>query len=373
MAKDYYKILGVERSASEEEIKKAYRKLAHQHHPDKTGGEDAKFKEINEAYQVLSDKAKRSNYDRFGSAEGFAGFPGGGGQGWPFGGAQGAGGGFDFNQGFGGFNAQYDMGDLGDIFESFFEGMGGRPKRPTYRRGSDLEFSLEISLEEAFRGVNKEIGFKTWVTCKACAGKGGDLSAGVKTCPTCNGRGEVRENRRTFFGNFSQVRSCEACSGSGQTPNKVCAECKGSGRLHGERKARVDILPGVQDNQIIKLSGMGEAGEKGSATGDLYLRVRVKPHPIFRRQGDDLVVKKEIGVMDILLHRQIEIPTIEGGKKKVEVPAGFNLKDNLRVTGEGMPRLGSFGRGSLLVDFTLKAPKKPSAKLEKLLEELGED
>ncbi len=364
MAKDYYKILGVERSASEEEIKKAYRKLAHQHHPDKTGGEDARFKEINEAYQVLSDKVKRANYDQFGSAEGFAGFPGGGGQGWP--------GGWDFNQGFGGFNAQYDMGDLGDIFESFFEGMGGRPKRPTYRRGSDLEFSLEITLEEAFRGVNKEIGFKTWVVCKACAGKGGDMSAGTKACATCNGRGEIRENRRTFFGNFSQVRTCETCSGSGQVPNKICAECKGGGRLRGERKARVDILPGVQDNQIIKLSGVGETGEKGSAVGDLYLHIRIQPHPIFRRQGDDLVVKKEIGVVDLLLHHQIEVPTIEGGKIKVEVPAGFNLKDNLRVSGEGMPRFGSFGRGNLLVDFILKAPKKPSARMQKWIEEEGE-
>jgi molecular chaperone DnaJ len=360
MAKDYYKILGVGRGASEEEIKKAYRKLAHQYHPDKKGGDEAKFKEINEAYQVLSDREKRARYDRFGTAEPFD-F----GQGGPFGG-------FDFGDfapGFEGFSG--DIGDLGDLFETFFEGLGVRPKRPTYRKGSDLETAEEITLEEAFRGAARDLRIKTEVACSACNGQGGDLAGGFNECSVCKGRGEIREEKRTFFGGFSQIRACGKCRGTGQIPNKVCSACDGKGSVPGERQVRVEILPGIQDNQIIKIKGAGEAGERGTAAGDLYLRVRIKPHHIFRREGDDLVVRKEISALDLLLGRKIEIPTISGGRIRAEIPAGFNLKEKLRIPGEGMPRFGSFGRGDLLVDFVIKAPKKPDAKIKKLLEELG--
>lgn len=353
--KDYYQILGVARAATEEEIKKAYRKLAHQYHPDKKGGNEAKFKEINEAYQVLSDQEKRSRYDRFGSADGFAG---GGAPNW---------GGFDFS-GFG--QGGVEMGDLNDIFETFFDGMGGARRRPTVRRGNDLELIEEITLQEAFRGMMKDVAIRTQIACETCRGKGGDPEAGTKACAVCNGRGEVKEERRTFFGSFSQVRACSTCSGFGQIPNKMCGTCKGSGRTTGERKLKIEILPGIQDNQIIKIKGAGEAGERGTEAGDLYVRIRVKPHPVFLRRGDDLVVKCNVTPLDLLAHAPIEIPTIDGGKKSVEIPAGFDLKDYLRVSGEGMPRFGGFGRGGILVDFVITAPKKPSAKAQKLIEGL---
>lgn len=375
--------MGVEKNASEEEIKKAYRTLAHKHHPDKSGGDAAKFKEINEAYQVLSDKMKREQYDRFGTAEPFgyahSGPFGGFGQGPVWGGFQGAPNweGFDFS---GGQNSG-DFGDLGDIFESFFEGLGVKPRRRTYERGSDLEILAEITLEEAFRGATKELKIKTFVRCAHCKGQGADASAGFTKCSTCGGQGEIREQRRTFFGSFSQVKQCDKCRGSGQIPNKVCGVCKGSGRMTGEKDIKVEILPGIEDGQLIKIKEGGEAGERGTAVGDLYVKVKVKPHATFERRGSDLIVKKELKFFDLLLGKKIEIPTISGGKINVEIPAHFNLKENLRISGEGMPRFGSGGstwltasRGDLLINFIIKAPKKPSVKTKKILEELeGEE
>lgn len=355
--KDYYKILGVNREASDEEIKKAYRKLAHQHHPDKTHGNEKKFKEVNEAYQTLSDKKRKANYDRFGTAEPMGGFPGGGAYGW---------------EGFGGGDPQSfgDIGDLGDIFETFFEGLGVRPRRRTYQRGSDLEVQEEISLEEAFRGVTRPLRLKTFLRCERCKGKGADAGSGFITCAICGGQGEVREERRTFFGSFSQVKACGVCRGTGQIPEKACPSCKGSGRLIGEHEVTIEILPGVQDGQIIQIKGAGEAGERGTEAGNLYVRVRVKQHSLFERHGNDLIVKKELKALDLLLGNKIEVPTMSGGKIHLDIPAHFNLKDNLRIPGEGMPRFGSYGRGDLLVNFILKAPKKPSAKARKILEEL---
>lgn len=363
MAKDYYQILGVPRDASEEEIKKAYRRLAHKYHPDKAGGDEAKFKEINEAYQVLSDREKRARYDRYGTAEPFVGGtpPGWGGFSW---GDFTAGG---YGEEFGGF------GDLGDIFETFFEGLGVKQRRPTYRRGSDLEVIENITLEEAFRGTVRELEIKTAVVCSACRGQGGDAAAGSSTCEMCNGQGEIKEEKRTFFGSFSQIRTCSRCHGTGRIPNKVCTACGGKGNVPGKRRVRVEILPGIENNQIIKIKGAGEAGERGAAVGDLYVRVRIKPHHLFRREGSDLIVRKEIKLLDLLLGKKIEIPTISGGKIWVEIPAGFDLKEKLRLPGEGMPRFGSFGRGDLLVDFVVRAPKKVSAKIRKLLEDLGKE
>ncbi|MBI4086136.1 MAG: DnaJ domain-containing protein [Candidatus Liptonbacteria bacterium] len=373
MNRDYYKVLGVQKSASEDEIKKAYRRLAHQHHPDKAGGDEKKFKEISEAYQILSDKKKRTFYDKYGQAEP-AGF--GAGQN-PFGGfsAQGGFGGFSGGHGHG-FNGQEfsfsDLGDMGEMFESFFEDMGVKPRRRTYQRGSDVEILQEITLEEAFRGAVKNLKIKLSVSCNACKGQGSDTAAGSKTCDACNGQGEVREKRDTFFGSFSQIKPCGRCRGSGKIPNKMCAACKGSGRLSGERSVELEILPGVQNEQIIKVKGAGEAGELGTPTGDLYIRIRVKTHPAFERRGDDLVVKKELNVFDLLLGKKIEVGTVSGGKLSVEIPSHFNLKDDLRISGEGMPHFGSFGRGDLLVNFIIKAPKKLDARIKKVLEDLGQ-
>lgn len=363
MKRDYYKILGVEKGATDEEIKKAYRKLAHQHHPDKSGGDEKKFKEINEAYQVLSDKNKRANYDRFGAAEpqGF----GGGAEGAPFGGF-----GFDFD----GFGAQgYEVGDLGEIFDSFFEGLGVRPRRRTYRRGSDVAFEEQVTLAEAFRGVTKQLRVRTLLRCETCKGQGADSSHGFATCAVCGGRGEIKEQRQTFFGSFSQVKTCAKCFGSGQLPNKACATCRGSGRIEGERDVLVEILPGIHDDQIIKIQGAGEAGERGTSPGDLYVRAKVVPHPTFERHGDDLLLKKEAKLVDLLLGKKIEIPTIGGGTLYVEVPSHFNLQEHVRVPGEGMPRFGSSGRGDLLISFVLKTPKKISARAKKLLEDLARE
>ncbi len=371
--KDYYKILGVARNASEEEIKKAYRRLAHKYHPDKAGGDEKKFKEINEAYQILSDKKKKSFYDTYGTAEPFGGFSAQGGPaGWDFSGFHPpAGGG---GPGFGGQEFSfYDFGDVNEILESFFEGIGAKPRRRTYQRGSDIEVVQEITLEEAFRGAIKQLKIKTFVSCNVCQGQGGDVSAGSKTCDACNGQGEIREKRQTFFGSFSQIKTCGRCRGSGRIPNRICETCRGSGRLSGERTLELKILPGVQDEQFIKIKSAGEAGELGTPTGDLYVRIKIKPHPLFERRADDLIIKKELKILDLLLGKKIEIPTISGGKLQVEIPAHFNLKDNLRIPGEGMPHFGSFGRGDLLVSFIIKAPKKLSPKAKKILEDLQEE
>ncbi|MDP2598561.1 MAG: DnaJ C-terminal domain-containing protein, partial [Candidatus Liptonbacteria bacterium] len=206
--------------------------------------------------------------------------------------------------------------------------------------------------------------------CETCKGQGADHKAGFSTCSVCGGQGEIKEHRKTFFGSFSQVRACEKCSGTGQIPNKVCPVCKGAGRVKAERDIKVEILPGIEDEQLIKVTEAGEAGERGTAAGDLYIRVKVRPHAVFERRGPDLIAKKELKVIDLLLGKKIEVPTISGGKISVEIPAQFNLKENLRIPNEGMPRFGSHGRGDLLVNFVIKAPKKLNDKARKLLEEL---
>lgn len=358
MAKDYYKILGIERGANEDEIKKAYRKLAHQYHPDKSGGNEAKFKEINEAYQVLSDKKKRETYDRFGTAEAGAGFGGGsGGFSWEDLG-------FDPSQGFG------DAGNFGDLFEDFFENLGMRPRRRSYAHGSDLEVKEEVTLEEALRGKVKHVEYGTLGTCETCKGQGADAAAGFSKCAACDGQGEIRVDRRTFFGSFSQVKTCEKCHGAGQIPKKVCKACNGNGRVLVTRKVDVEILPGIEDNQLIQVKGMGEAGERGSAAGDLYIRVRVKPHPVFERHGSDLIVKKELKLTDVFLGKKVDIPTLAGGVLHIEIPPRFNLKEMFRIPREGMPHFRSLGRGDLLVDFILKTPERLNPKDKKAFEDL---
>ena len=370
---NYYKILGIDKDASEEEIKKAFRRLAHKYHPDK-GGDEKKFKEINEAYQVLSNKEKRQQYDRFGQVfegVGASGEPGGFGFEWPFGGQAGP---FGFGEAgpFGEvkFDVGGDFGDLGDIFDAFFEGLGVRQKRRTYQRGADVQVIEEITLEEAFRGTEKKIKYSVSVRCEKCGGLGHDPKAGFEKCGVCGGRGEVKEIKRTFFGQFEQVKTCERCFGTGEIPKKICDVCRGSGRVRGEKNITVEIRPGISDSQIIKIPSAGEAGERGTKEGDLYVRIKIKPHPVFRRQGDDLIVKKEVNLIDLLLEKKIEIPTISENELRVEIPADFNLKENLRISGEGMPHFGSLGCGNLIIEFTIKTPKKLSVKVKKILEDL---
>lgn len=364
MAKDYYQILGVPRSASDEEVKKAYRKLAHQYHPDKAGGDEKKFKEVNEAYQVLGNKEKRAQYDRFGQAFSAGGGSAYGGEGFP---------GFS---GFGGFNPEgfrvnmEDLGDLGDVFEGIFEQFGGGRRRETYKRGSDVEVVAELTLEEAFRGVARTLRFATAVGCTRCKGLGYDKAKGMTKCDTCKGKGEVREARRTFFGNFTQVRTCPDCRGRGEIPNEQCKLCGGTGRVTGTREANVTIAAGVEDGQIIKVSGMGEAGELGASAGDLYVVVRVKPHAVFTRRHADLFMRHEMKLTDLALGKTFEITGVDGERIKAEVPAGYDIHESFKVPGKGMPRFGHFGRGDLYLALGVKTPKKLSTKARKMLEDL---
>jgi molecular chaperone DnaJ len=344
--KDYYKILEVNKGADEEEIKKSYRRLAHKYHPDKAGGDEKKFKEINEAYQILSNKEKRAQYDRFGRVFDGAGFSGGNG---PFG---------DFDFGFG-FDPSHleDLSAVSDIFDAFFEGLGIK-RRKTYQRGADIETIKEITLEEAFRGSKANINIETFVECGKCGGLGYFSKEGFTKCGVCGGKGEIRENRRTFFGEFSQVRNCSKCRGQGEIPNKFCAECSGGGRIKAKRDIQVVIAPGIADGQLIKISGAGQAGERGAGIGDLYIRVKIKPHSVFKRAGNDLAVRKNLDILKVLAGEKVEIPTISGGKIMVEIPAGFNLRERLRIPGEGMPIFGSYSRGDLYIEFDIKIPKK---------------
>jgi molecular chaperone DnaJ len=362
---DYYEILGVAKGATPEEIKKAYYGLAHKYHPHKAGGNEAKFKEINEAYQTLSNPEKRAQYDRFGknyNGAGGAGF--GGGQG--FGGFGQGGFGFDVN----GINMD-DLGDVGDIFETFFGGGRGRSRQTRDTSGSDLKIMQTVSLEEAFTGATKELKFTTLDSCKSCSGLGYEKSAGVKKCEDCKGSGEVKESRRTVFGTFAQSRVCNKCIGKGEIPNKICNTCKGDGRVSATRTLKVEIIPGVSDGQMIKIAGAGEAGERGGESGDLYVQIRISHNSHFERVGDDLVVKKEIGPLEILLGKKIAVPVIGGGQIEVEIPAGFNFATRLRIESKGMPIFGTRNRhGDLYVEFHVKAPKKISGKLRKALEEV---
>jgi len=354
MKNDYYDILGVQKSATEEEIKKAYRRLAHECHPDKKGGDAEKFKEINEAYQTLSDKEKRARYDRFGSAN------------WqnnPFAGMNGMNGmngvNFDFNG--------FDMGDISSIFEGIFGGMGGGGStRPMKRKGADTEAVVEIKLEEAVNGIKIPITLKTLVSCDACEGKGHNPEKGFSKCRACGGSGNVRETKRTILGAFSKVSTCRECDGTGEVPISPCKECGGKGRVKGERKIKVEIHQGVADGQIIKIKGMGEAGEKGADPGDLYVRIRIIPHKSFLRRGDDLVTFKKVKFSDILLNKRITVESIRGKELEISITPGKSIREEIRGKGEG-----ATSKGDLIVFLDIQTPKKLDAKAKKILEDLG--
>lgn len=379
MNKDYYKILGVNKSSSEEDIKKAYRKLAHKYHPDKPGGDEAKFKEVNEAYQVLSNKEKRAQYDRFGRV--FSDQQGSSGQN-PFSGFDASNfGGFDFNNVH--WSNSGDFSDWTDIFEEIFSqfGGGGVPrKRQTYTHGSDIQIKHKITLEDAFKGKDEKIKFQTMVACEDCEGYGHDKDSDFKTCSTCQGQGEIRERKKTFFGEISQVKSCQDCFGKGEVPEKKCGRCSGAGRVVGTREIEVEIRPGVDEGQIIKIKDQGETGERRGNNGDLYLIINIEDHPVFKREGDDLYMKKEINITDALLEKDIKIKDISGEEFSVKIPKGFNLNDDLLVSGRGMPKnpsLNPFGagknRGDLYINFQMTTPKKLSKKAKKILEDLDKE
>jgi molecular chaperone DnaJ len=351
MAKrDYYEVLGVARDAGEDELKKSYRKLAMQWHPDRNQGNaeaEAKFKELNEAYDVLKDAEKRAAYDRFGHAAFEQGGPGGGGGGGgPFGG--------------GGFE---------DIFEEMFGrfGGGGRGQRAAAGRGSDLRTQVEVSLEEAFAGAKKTIRFATSVSCEACKGVGaeGGAASGVQTCGTCQGSGKVRAQQ----GFFLVERTCPTCGGAGRTIKNPCKICRGSGRVQRERSLNVSVPAGVDDGTRIRLSGEGEAGQRGAPAGDLYVDIAVRPHPIFQRDGANILVRVPLRMTQAALGGHVEVPSIDGGRSKVTIPAGTQTGDQFRLRGKGFSVLRSAARGDMYVQVMVETPQNLSPKQRELLEQ----
>ena len=348
--------MGVTRSASSDEIKKAYYKLAHKHHPDK-GGDENKFKEINEAYQVLSNKEKKEQYDRFGSVfEGGQGFEPGGGFQWNWGQRPDV----DF---------EFDLGDLGEMMEDMF-GFGFSGKKKDLKKGSNIEVELEISLEEVLKGGEKEITLEKFIFCSRCQGKGAEPGTKAKECFSCRGTGQVQQIRRTPFGSFTRVSVCPECGGEGFKPEKPCNVCKGEGRIKREEKVKIFIPAGVDTNQLIKIEGKGDAGKKGGKAGDLYVRVFVKPHDVFKRKGDDLYSEVPISFSQAALGDEVEITTLEGAKLLLRVPAGTESGKTLKISGKGIPHFSGYGRGNLYLEFAVKTPKKLTKKQKELLERL---
>lgn len=364
MPKDYYKILGISRSASKEEIKKAYRQRAHQYHPDKKGGDEVKFKEVNEAYHVLSDEAKRAQYDQFGTT-----FDGGGGAGF--------GGGFgDFSQfwsNFGSGKGQFRMEDLGfnDIFSDVFGGFGGKRRRDA-RHGKDVSIEVEVFLEEVFGGIAKEIQLKKLVTCEACKGMGNKPGTTWGECAACGGRGEVEQIQRSFFGEIRRVGICPVCRGEGKKPKEACRDCGGEGRLTGVDTITINIPPGVSDGAILKIDGRGERGIRGAAAGDLYVTIHVRSHPHFKRDGDDIFVKQEISFTQAALGGKINILTL-GGRVTLKIPPGIESGKLIRLKEKGLPHLYGGGKGDQYVEVYVKTPKKLTKEQKELIEKLKEE
>lgn len=352
MAKDYYNVLGVDKKATEDDIKKAFRKLAHKHHPDK-GGSDEKFKEITEAYSVLSDAKKRREYDAYGQS-----FPGGA----PQGGPQGFGG-FDFSQGFGQGGADFDFGDIfGDIFNG---ARGGQVRTP---RGRDISIDLEIPFKDAVFGTSRTVLLGKVSTCDLCKGSGAKAGTEMETCKTCNGSGRVHEMRNSILGQFSSVRACTACDGTGKIPKEKCAECKGHGVYRKEEEIKITIPAGIDNGEMIRLPQQGEAVKSGVA-GDLYVKIHVKPHAVFRRDGSNLIMNLPVKLTDALLGSTVSIESIEGKTLEVKIPVMKRAEELLRVRGKGIPAGGS-SRGDLIIRLEVALPNKLSSKAKKTVEEL---
>lgn len=368
MAKDYYSILGVGKNASDEEIKKAFRKLAHQYHPDKTGGDAEKFKQINEAYQVLGDAAKRKQYDQFGSSfDQFGGGQGGyGGFNWEDIMRQ-AGGGYGGSQGF-----DFDFGDLGDLFGSAFGfGQGRRGARPTGgpQRGQDIQAELTIEFEEAVKGAKRTISFARDEKCGTCSGSGAEPGSKVVTCATCQGSGQQTRAQRTPFGMFQVRTTCSSCDGAGQTFEKPCRDCSGKGTKNARAQIVLNIPAGIDDGETIRVSGEGQAGLRGGTTGDLYVRVRVRPSKHFMRQGYDIVSTATISFPLAALGGTFMTETVDG-PMDLDIPAGTQSGATLILKGKGITRLHGRGRGDHLVKITVQTPTRLSRKAKGLLEEL---
>jgi len=358
--RDYYDVLGVKKGASDDEIKKAFRKLAVKHHPDK-GGDEKQFKEINEAYEVLKDSKKRSRYDQFGHA-GVGGAGSGGGSG-----------GF---HGFNGQNVNFDFGGgFGDIFDGLFgfsEGFGGagsrRRRQPV--RGRDIETTVSLTFEESIFGTEKEISLNREEKCKHCRGTGAEPGFGTKTCPTCKGSGQIVTAVNTIFGAISQQRECPECRGSGKVPEKKCGVCNGKGLVKEKTEIKVKIPAGIYDGAAIRMPGKGEAIAGGGENGDLYINIKVKAHKKFTREDSLILSEETISMVDAALGAEIDVETVDG-TITMKIPAGTQSETNFKLSGHGVPNLQSGNRGAQIVTIKVETPTNLTTEQKELLEKFA--
>lgn len=353
--RDYYEVLGIDKGASDADIKKAYRKLAKQYHPDVNPGNqeaEAKFKEANEAYEVLSDPQKKARYDQFGHA------------------------GTDPNAGFGGggFSGDFDFGGIGDIFESFFGGgMSGRSGkgRKGPQKGADIKINQEITFEEAAFGVERELNIQRHENCQTCGGTGSKPGTSPTACKHCNGTGQIQYQQNTPFGQFVNVKTCDVCHGEGKIITDPCGTCNGRGKIRKPIKLKVKIPAGIDDGQTISLRGEGEPGTKGGPSGDLYVNIRIAPHAIFQRQGNDVICEIPITFVQAALGAELEVPTLDG-KVKYTMPEGTQTGAVFRLRTKGIPYLRGNGRGDQYVKVSVEVPKKLNEKQKELLRQFAD-
>jgi len=343
--RDYYEVLGIPRNATDEEIKRAFRKLAFKYHPDhnRNGDAEAKFKEVNEAYQVLADPDKRAAYDRFGH-----------------GGAEGL-----FGRGFEGF----DFGGFGDIFDAFFGGASTTARRGP-RRGTDLNYNTYITFEEAAFGCEKEISILRTEYCPSCQGTGAKPGSQQTKCPNCNGSGQLRRVQQSFFGHFTNITTCPQCRGQGRIITEPCPHCRGTGKEKKERRISVKIPAGVDNGNQVRLRGEGEAGDRGGPPGNLYVYLTVKPHELFTRDGDDIIYELAINFAQAALGAEIEVPTLDGSTK-LKVPAGSQTGREFKLKNKGISHLRGRGRGDQFVRLQVVTPESLTKKQRQILEELA--
>lgn len=353
--RDYYEVLGVQKGASDDEIKKAFRQQSKKYHPDLNPGSkeaEAKFKEVNEAYQVLSDSDKRSKYDQFGHAGVDPNF-----------GAGGAGGGFN--------GAGFDFGDIfGDIFGGFGGFGGGRRNGP--RRGNDLRQVIDISFEEAAFGCKKTINLTKQEKCDTCGGSGSKPGTAPETCPHCNGTGQIQTQQRTILGYMTNVTTCPNCKGSGKIIKEPCRDCRGTGKVRKTKTIEINIPAGIDNGQTMQLSGQGEAGDRGGMNGDLLITIRVRPHAIFTRDGNNVYIEMPITFVQAALGATLKVPTLDGAVE-YDIPEGTQSGTRFRLKGKGIPYIRSKNRGDQYVTVNVEVPKNLTAKQKEILKEFDED
>jgi molecular chaperone DnaJ len=346
--RDYYEVLGVQRTATEEEIKKAFRRLAKQYHPDtnKEQGAEAHFIEVNEAYEVLSDPQKRSAYDRFGHA------------------------GVSNGSGAGNFS-DFGFSSINDLFETFFAGATTSQRRTGSQRGADLRYDLTITFEEAIFGCQKDIELPRWENCSTCQGSGAAPGTSTTRCSACQGTGEIRRVQQSIFGQFVNVTMCERCRGEGRVITTPCEKCRGQGRVRNNRRVKVNIPAGVDDGINVRVTGEGEVSSRGGTPGNLYVILTVKPHPFFKRSGNDIIYEQPVSFTEAALGAEVEVPTVDGKTTPLKIPAGTQSGRSFRLKNMGVPVVHSSARGDQHVIVKVVTPTNLSAEEKRLFEELA--